>query len=265
MKQRMKNPHARLLAITAAAFALSVILFSLLLAFLKRPRAWEPLDPEAYHLILVGDSTDPILFGDHAEDFIRLVNDQITARSGASEDGYGGGIVTLYSANGFTDLFFSRSFSSVTPGPLGNLSFRPDDWPCGPALVARMKELRDPTASVQPMPTAEEVLQATIVQNSATSQLDAAQIESFCAALPLLDTHNVVQNVSLAQIPHDWLVTLFLSDDISLQIIHATHFSTAYVQLRFSIREHPIRSPGRIYRLDPGYDPFAALFELLEE
>ena len=253
------TPKAKLGLTVGIAMVLLILLTALLLAFLKRPRAWEPLDPETYHLILVGDSSDPILFGDHAEDFVRLVNDQITGRSGASEDGYGGGIVTLYSADGFTDLFFSRSFSSVTPGPLGNLSFRPDDWPCGLALVARMKELRDPTASVQPMPTAEEVLQATIVQNGATSQLDAAQIESFCAALPLLDTHNVVQNVSLAQIPHDWLVTLFLSDDISLQIIHVTHFSTAYVQLRFSIREHPIRSPGRIYRLNPGSDPFADL------
>ena len=58
-----------------------------------------------------------------------------------------------------------------------------------------MKELRDQKASAQPMPTAEEVLHATLTQDGETVTLDADQIAAICAVLPQLRTQEIVRNL----------------------------------------------------------------------
>jgi len=255
------SPKARLGLTVGLVMLLSILLGSLLLAFLKRPRAWEPLDPEAYNAVVLHDArAHVILFGEHAEGFVSLINDQITTRSTASTEGYNS-VVTLYGDEGYTSLHFSRYYMYLALNLNGKPTFRPNDWRCGQDLVVRMKELCDSETDAQPMPTAEEVMEATLTQNGSTTPLDADQIADFCAAVKLLNSQTVTGRLSLKDDEAHWCLRLQLQRDLELQVFHHGQ----YVQLKFLRNGSAMHHPGRIYRLDPGSDPFAALFELLEE
>lgn len=255
------SPKARLGLTVGIAMVLLAVLICLLLAFLKRPRTWEPLGPEDYNAVMLHDAHSPvILFGEHAEGFISLINDQITTRSTASTEGYNS-VVTLYGDEGYTSLHFSRYYMYLALNLNGKPHFRPNDWRCGQDLVVRMKELCDSETDAQPMPTADDVCAASLTQNGSTTPLDADQIADFCAALKLLNTQTVTGRLSLKDDEAHWRVTLQLQHNLELQVFHHGQ----YVQLKFLRNGSAMHHPGRIYRLDPGYDSFAALFELLEE
>lgn len=249
------SPKAKLGLTVGTAMVLLLLLTALLLAFLKRPRAWEPLDPEDYNAVVLHDARAPvILFGEHAEGFISLINDQITTRSTASTEGYNS-VVTLYGDEGYTSLHFSRYYMYLALNLNGKPTFRPNDWRCGQDLVVRMKELCDSETDAQPMPTAEEVMEATLTQNGSTTPLDTAQIADFCAALKLLNSQTVTGRLSLKDDEAHWRVTLQLQHNLELQVFHHGQ----YVQLKFLRNGSAMHHPGRIYRLGPGYDPFAEL------